>query len=48
MTDSIAVALSWFLVLVWVGIVTYLLDMVGVMMGWWTNETFFGVPKGKK
>ena len=47
-TEHIAVAVSWFVVLVWVGLFTYFIDMVGVMMEWWTNNTFFGVPKDKR
>ena len=40
-----ATAASWLLMLFWIGIVTYFIDQVGVMMGWWTDDTFFGVPK---
>ena len=47
-TEVIAVVLSWAIWLLWIGLVTYLIDQVGVMLGWWTNETFIGVPKGKR
>jgi len=40
-----ATAISWVIMFVWIGVVTYFIDMVGVMMRWWTNETFIGKPK---
>ena len=50
MTDTqvFATAFSWAIMLVWIGVLTIFIDMVGVMMGWWTNDTFFGVPKDKR
>jgi len=40
--------MSWLVVLLWVGVLTYFIDLLGVMMGWWTNETFFGQPRGRR
>ena len=44
-TFSLGFAFSWLVMLVWIGVVTIFIDMVGVMMGWWTDDTFLGVPK---
>jgi len=48
MEQAIAVVASWVFMLVWIGVFTCFIDMMGVMMGWWTDETFIGLPKGKK
>lgn len=29
---------SWAVMLVWIGVVTYLIDMVGQVYGWWKDE----------
>lgn len=51
MTDfeqAFATAISWVIVLVWAAVLTYFIDQVGVMYGWWTDETFIGKPKEKR
>ena len=39
MTEQwLATGISWVIVLLWVGVMTYFIDLLGESMGWWTNE----------
>lgn len=32
---SAAFYLSWAVMLIWIGMLTYCIDMAGIIMGWW-------------
>lgn len=36
--QAIATGISWVIVLVWVGVMTYFIDLLGEEFGWWSDD----------